>query len=201
MPEFTQGNQAFSPPPPGPQGLSWEHPWTSSCSGNGSCPRCAGLGEPDPGQRGQGAGRRWAVWPPTSRGSSLCPVESRHTEKGRLCWDSSLLEASRLKCPLQPGVGRGGLLPRLVQKLALQVHDQVALWGKRAPDMLLISVNLNFPQLIPRAVPRPRVGGKMDKGRPLCSPWGPREAWTGRSWVGVGAPWWMNLGVAGVRGG
>lgn len=48
-----------------------------------------------------------------------------------------------------------------------QVHDQVARWGKRAPDMLLISVNLNFPQLIPRAVPRPRVGGKMDKGRPL----------------------------------
>lgn len=65
--------------------------------------------------------------------------------------------------------------------------------------MLLISVNLNFPQLTPRAVRRPRVGGKVDKGRPLCSPWGPREGWTGPSWVQVGAPWWMNL--AGVRGG
>lgn len=82
---------------------------------------------------------------PHIRGPLPLPRGEQHTEEGRLCRDPSLLEASQLKCPLQPGEGMGRCLPGLMRKLALQGHDQLAWRGKRAPDMLLISVNLNFP--------------------------------------------------------
>lgn len=72
--------------------------------------------------------------------------------------------------------------------------------GERAPDTL-DQCELELPPTNPPgAEPRPRVGGEVDKRRPRCSPWGTREGWAAPGRVRAGAPWWMNLGVAGVRG-
>lgn len=130
------------------------------------------------------------------------PLGSSHTEQGRPCWDSSVLEISGLKCPhpLSTAWGRGGRRPPMAGIDAPSASARSAGPVGKGHQTCLISVNLNFPQPTPGADPRPRVGGEVDKRGPRCSPWGTREGWTAPGRVRAGAPWWMNLGVAGVRG-